>query len=105
MVMSSVGAVVLPCVPFYLFPLKSSRSAHRLATGRKSLLLNATLSSSPKSVPPSERVGLSEGGRSAEERATVGPECLTTASEWVRSQASFLGCSSGHGRQDPGGSA
>ena len=34
MVMSSVGAVVLPCVLFYLFPLKFSRSAHRLATGK-----------------------------------------------------------------------
>jgi hypothetical protein len=34
-VMSSVGAVVLPCVLFYLFPLKFSRSAHRLATGRE----------------------------------------------------------------------
>ena len=33
--MSSVGAVVWPCVLFYLLPLKSSRSAHRLATGRK----------------------------------------------------------------------
>src|SRR5512135_1206968 len=35
MVTASVGAVVLPCVPFYLSPLKSSRFAHRLATGRK----------------------------------------------------------------------
>jgi hypothetical protein len=33
--MSSVGAVVLPCVLFYLFPFRFSRSAHRLATGRK----------------------------------------------------------------------
>ena len=35
MVTSSVGTVVLPCVPFYRFPLRSSRSAHRLPTGRK----------------------------------------------------------------------
>src|SRR4051794_2022863 len=35
MVKASVGAVVLPCVLFYLLPLKFSRSAHRLATGRK----------------------------------------------------------------------
>jgi hypothetical protein len=35
MVMTSVGAVVLPCVLLYLSPLKFSRSAHRLATGRK----------------------------------------------------------------------
>src|SRR5512142_2180631 len=34
MMTASVGAVVLPCVPFYLSPLKSSRFAHRLATGR-----------------------------------------------------------------------
>jgi hypothetical protein len=33
--MSSFGEGVLPCVPFYRFPLKSSRAAHRLATGRK----------------------------------------------------------------------
>jgi hypothetical protein len=39
MVMSSVGAVVLLCVLFYRIPLKSSRSAHRLATGRQTLLL------------------------------------------------------------------
>ena len=32
---SSVGAVVWPCVLFYLSPLKSSSSAHRLPTGRK----------------------------------------------------------------------
>ena len=32
--MSSVGAVVLLCVLFYRIPLKSARSAHRLATGR-----------------------------------------------------------------------
>src|SRR4051794_33065255 len=43
MVMSSVGAVVLPCVLFYLFPLQSSRSAHRLATGRKLLATNEKL--------------------------------------------------------------
>src|SRR5262249_10319206 len=34
MVMTSVGAVVLPCALLYPFPLRSSRSAHRLATGR-----------------------------------------------------------------------
>jgi hypothetical protein len=34
-VMSSVGAVVLPCVLFYLFPFRFSRSAHRLPTGRE----------------------------------------------------------------------
>lgn len=32
---SSFGEGMLPCVLFYLFPLKFSRSAHRLATGRK----------------------------------------------------------------------
>ena len=32
---SSFGEGVLPCVLFYLFPLKFSISAHRLATGRK----------------------------------------------------------------------
>jgi len=35
MVRSSFGEGVLPCVLFYLFPLKFSISAHRLATGRK----------------------------------------------------------------------
>lgn len=35
MVRSSVGERVLPCVRFYLFPLKFSRSAHKQATGRK----------------------------------------------------------------------
>src|SRR5687767_9214111 len=35
MVRSSVGAVVLPCVLFYLLPPRFSRPAHRLATGRK----------------------------------------------------------------------
>jgi len=34
MVRSSFGEGVLPCVLFYLFPLKFSISAHRLATGR-----------------------------------------------------------------------
>src|SRR3954471_20342767 len=34
MVTSSVGAVALPCVLLYRFPLRFSRSAHRLATGR-----------------------------------------------------------------------
>src|SRR5215218_4719585 len=34
MAISSVAAVVLPCVPFYQSPLKFSRPAHRLATGR-----------------------------------------------------------------------
>src|SRR4051812_3838809 len=34
MVISSFGEVVLPCVLFYRSPLKFSRSAHRLATGR-----------------------------------------------------------------------
>jgi hypothetical protein len=33
--MSSFGEGVLPCVLFYLFPLRFSKSAHRLATGRK----------------------------------------------------------------------
>ena len=33
--MSSCDEVVLPCVPFYLYLPKFSRSAHRLATGRK----------------------------------------------------------------------
>jgi len=41
MVMSSFGEGVLPCVPFYRFPLNSSRSAHRLATGRKFSLTRA----------------------------------------------------------------
>ena len=39
MVRSSFGEGVLPCVLFYLFPLKFSRSAHRLATGRKFFLV------------------------------------------------------------------
>jgi hypothetical protein len=34
MMISSFGEGVLLCVLFYLLPLKSSRSAHRLATGR-----------------------------------------------------------------------
>lgn len=42
MVRSSVGAVVWPCVPLYRFPLKSSSSAHRLATGRDLFLLTVT---------------------------------------------------------------
>src|SRR4051794_36492666 len=37
MVMSSVGAGLLPCVLFYRFPFRFSRSAHRLSTGRKFL--------------------------------------------------------------------
>jgi hypothetical protein len=34
MVGPSFGEVVLLCALFHLFPLKSSRSAHRLANGR-----------------------------------------------------------------------
>src|SRR5512135_3228503 len=35
MVISSFGVGVLPCMLFYLLPLRFSRPAHRLATGRK----------------------------------------------------------------------
>jgi hypothetical protein len=54
MVMSSFGEGVLPCVPFYRFPLKSSRSAHRLATGRKSFLypLHCTFQELTSIKPP-----------------------------------------------------
>ena len=40
---SSFGEGVLPCVLFYLFPLKFSISAHRLATGRNFFLAVASL--------------------------------------------------------------
>src|SRR5512135_2813325 len=73
MVISSVGEGVWPCVLFYLFPHKSSRSAHRLATGRENFLLLEGFV-----VPPGER---REGrlGSDAEHLARQSPKNVAQA--------------------------
>jgi len=43
MVISSFGEGVFLCVLFYLLPPKSTRSAHRLATGRKNIDVPETM--------------------------------------------------------------
>src|SRR4051812_30329879 len=68
MVMSSVSAVVLPCVPFYLFPFRFSRSAHRLTTGRN--VLKTSLS-----IPEVSVVSVPDLCRYACDDVILGAEC------------------------------
>src|SRR5512135_1846587 len=72
MVTASVGAVVLPCMPFYLSPLKSSRFAHRLATGRELFSDCITKDTPPPFNLPSTTFGYTPVATAATRRGVRG---------------------------------